>query len=451
MKMNFNLNLSQTQKLVMTHELKQAIEILQYNSIELNEFINEELLSNPIVEKAPIEDKGNEDIDWKSLSNEMYKDRKSYNNVQVSEEVNYDNFVAGEDTLIDYLRDQLKYTLLRDEQIEVAKYIIENLDENGYLDLSNEEIGVKFNYTDEQIETIIDVLQNFEPSGVVARNLKECLLIQACKKGVGDILVFEIIENFLDDLGNNRLNSIAKKLKVDIEAVKSAAVYIKSLEPKPGRQFSSMRDIRYIKPDVVIEKIDGEYIILVNDFTAPKLNISNYYRRLLNDADTTKDTSEYINSKLNQALKLIKSIEQRRNTIFRVVEAIVNYQYDFFEKGKMYLRTLNLKDIANEIGVHESTVSRAVNGKYLQCANGLYEIKYFFQSGVSSSSGEGVSSQSIKDIIREMVAEENPKKPLSDQIISTRLNDIGVEVSRRTVAKYRDELGILSSSKRKAY
>jgi RNA polymerase sigma-54 factor len=451
MKMNFNLNLSQPQKLVMTHELKQAIEILQYNSIELNEFINEELLNNPIIEKPTTEEKSHDEIDWKSLSNEMDRDRKTYNNVQAAEDVNYDNFVAGEDTLNDFLKDQLKFTLLSDEQMEVALYIIENLDENGFLDLSNDEIGIKYNKESEEIESIIDVLQNFEPAGVVARSLKECLLIQACKKGVGDILVFEIIENFLDDLGNNRLNNIAKKLKVDIEAVKSAALYISTLEPKPGREFSSMRDIRYIKPDVVVEKIDGEYVILVNDFTAPKLNISNYYRKLLNDVDTTKDTSEYINTKLNQALKLIKSIEQRRNTIFRVVEAILDYQYEFFEKGKMYLKTLNLKDIANEIGVHESTVSRAVNGKYMQCSSGLYEIKYFFQSGVSSASGEGVSSQSIKDIISEMIAEENTKKPLSDQIISTRLKDIGVKVSRRTVAKYRDELGIPSSSKRKAY
>jgi RNA polymerase sigma-54 factor len=435
----------------MTHELKQAIEILQYNSIELNEFINEELLNNPIIEKPTTEEKSHDEIDWKSLSNEMDRDRKTYNNVQAAEDVNYDNFVAGEDTLNDFLKDQLKFTLLSDEQMEVALYIIENLDENGFLDLSNDEIGIKYNKESEEIESIIDVLQNFEPAGVVARSLKECLLIQACKKGVGDILVFEIIENFLDDLGNNRLNNIAKKLKVDIEAVKSAALYIRTLEPKPGREFSSMRDIRYIKPDVVVEKIDGEYVILVNDFTAPKLNISNYYRKLLNDVDTTKDTSEYINTKLNQALKLIKSIEQRRNTIFRVVEAILDYQYEFFEKGKMYLKTLNLKDIANEIGVHESTVSRAVNGKYMQCSSGLYEIKYFFQSGVSSASGEGVSSQSIKDIISEMIAEENTKKPLSDQIISTRLKDIGVKVSRRTVAKYRDELGIPSSSKRKAY
>jgi RNA polymerase sigma-54 factor len=435
----------------MTHELKQAIEILQYNSIELNEFINEELLNNPIIEKPTTEEKSHDEIDWKSLSNEMDRDRKTYNNVQAAEDVNYDNFVAGEDTLNDFLKDQLKFTLLSDEQMEVALYIIENLDENGFLDLSNDEIGIKYNKESEEIESIIDVLQNFEPAGVVARSLKECLLIQACKKGVADILVFEIIENFLDDLGNNRLNNIAKKLKVDIEAVKSAALYIRTLEPKPGREFSSMRDIRYIKPDVVVEKIDGEYVILVNDFTAPKLNISNYYRKLLNDVDTTKDTSEYINTKLNQALKLIKSIEQRRNTIFRVVEAILDYQYEFFEKGKMYLKTLNLKDIANEIGVHESTVSRAVNGKYMQCSSGLYEIKYFFQSGVSSASGEGVSSQSIKDIISEMIAEENTKKPLSDQIISTRLKDIGVKVSRRTVAKYRDELGIPSSSKRKAY
>ena len=338
--------------------------------------------------------------------------------------------------------------------MKIAKYIIENIDSNGYLDLENEIIAKEFSIKEDKIENIINTIQTFEPLGICARSLEECLLIQANIKYEDDKIVKKIIKkiikNHLEDLACNRISAIAKELNENIKVVQDACDKIKKFEPKPGRLFSSMKDVKYIVPDVIVKKVDGEYKIIVSESTAPRLYINKFYRSLLS-AEINDDATKYIKEKLNSALKVIRSIEQRKNTIYRVVKSIIDYQMDFFEKGPMYLRTLTLKDIADEIEMHESTVSRAISGKYMQCPNGLFEIKYFFQSGVSSSFGEGVSSESIKMLIKEMIEKENPKKPISDQYISNELNELGIKVSRRTIAKYRDELGILSSSKRKRY
>ena len=470
MKMNFNLNLVQSQKLVMTPELKQAIEILQFNSVELNDFIQEEMLSNPVLknenqpnthgEEQPIQPVDHQKtldtkeifdkIDWKDTTDEYRNERYSrYQGDQ--DEMNYDNFVASEDTLIDYLIGQLELSTLERADKEVARFLIQMVGDNGYIDVPLNEVADRFNLSEEKVEDILFFLQSFEPQGVCARDLRECLLIQLSNGSIVDPVARDIVDNYLDDLGKNKLSKIAKALNVDIEEVKDAIDTIKTLEPKPGRMFASLRSVRYVTPDVYIKKMDGEYIVVVNDTTAPRLRISNFYKKMLTEADVNENAVEYINKKLVDALKLIKSIEQRRNTIYRVVEAILKAQYDFFEKGPVHLKTLTLKDIADEVGVHESTVSRAVNGKYLQCPRGLYEIKYFFQSGVSSVYGDGVSAESIKTVIKDLIDNENPKKPLSDQHVSDELNKLGIKISRRTVAKYRDELGILSTSKRKSY
>lgn len=471
MKMNFNLNLVQSQKLVMTPELKQAIEILQFNSVELNEFIQDEMLSNPVLKNEnqpnthgdepqaqPAENQKSLDtkeifdkIDWKDTTDEYRNERYTRYQGGEQDEVNYDNFVASEDTLIDHLLSQLELSNLKGYQKDVGGFLIQMVDDNGYLEAPLEEVGNRFQLDYEEIEEILFTLQSFEPLGVCARDLRECLLIQLSGGVHNDPVAFEIVDKYLDDLGRNKLSKIAKSIDVDIETIKDALETIKSLEPKPGRMFASLRSVRYITPDVYIKKMDGEYVVVVNDTTAPRLRISNFYKKMLAEQDVNKNAAEYINKKLIDALKLIKSIEQRRNTIFRVVTAILKAQYDFFEKGPVYLKTLTLKDIADEVGVHESTVSRAVNGKYLQCPRGLYEIKYFFQSGVSSVYGDGVSAESIKTVIKDLIDNENPKKPLSDQHISDELNKLGIKISRRTVAKYRDELGILSTSKRKSY
>jgi len=424
----------------MTPELKQAIEILQYNAQELSEFIDEELLNNPVLEKssqsaeeiqekqsdesAEFEydsDKGEKEVDWQDMMN-YFEDARPLGNVNYDfdEEMNYDNFVADEETLKDHLHLQLKLSKIEENLLEVCEYIIESIDDNGYLEINVDETAIRFDFTNDEIEQMI--------------RLEETLVL-----------------HFLEDIGQKRFGQIAKKIDETPERVQQAYDYIKTLEPKPGRCFSSLRDVRYITPDVYVEKVKGEYVVMVNESSSPRLQINSFYKKMVHSIDKNASASEYLSKNFQSALRIIKSIEQRRNTIFRVCTAIVAYQYDFFEKGLLYLRPLNLKDIADEIEVHESTVSRAVNGKYVQCPNGLFEIKYFFQSGVKGASGEGVSSESVKSVIKEMIEQENTKKPLSDQFITDTLNEKGISISRRTVAKYRDELAIPPSSKRKRY
>jgi len=481
MKMNFNLNLVQTQKLIMTPELKQAIEILQYNAQELNEFIEEELLNNPILEKlsgtsesegtdettaaktekefeseAEYEydlDKGvKKEIDWEEMVN-YFEDARPMGNISYDfdQELSYDNFVADEETLKDYLLMQLKFTKLEHRFYKICEFLIESISDNGYLEINMEETALHYRLSMEELETLIRLIQSFDPPGVGARDLKECLLIQMYQQGYEESLEEILVKTYLEDIGDKRFAQIAKKVNEPVERVQMAYDYIKTLEPKPGRSFASLRDVRYIVPDVYVEKIKDEYVILVNEAANPRLQINSFYKSMLKNVDRDELTSDYLNKNLQSALRIIKSIEQRRNTIYKVCKAIVDYQYEFFEKGLLYLKPLNLKDIADEIEVHESTVSRAVNGKYIQCPNGLFEIKYFFQSGVKGAGGEGVSSESVKTVIRDMIDGENPKKPLSDQFITDELNEKGINISRRTVAKYRDELNIPPSSKRKRF
>lgn len=474
--MNFNLNLIQTQKLIMTPELKQAIEILQYNALELNEFINEELLNNPILERLSTEteedavsdkqeaiqentefeydlDKGDkQENDWEDMVNYFDDNRSSGTTVyNPDSEINYDNFVADEETLKDYLLMQLKFSKLEPNIVKICEYIIENIDDNGYLQMKNEEAMILFNKSFDEIEQMIRLIQTFDPPGVCARDIKECLLIQLYQQGYEESLEEELVKNYLPELGERKFAIIAKKLNESAERIQYSYDYIKTLEPKPGRSFSSTRDVRYVIPDVFVEKIRDEYVVVVNESASPRLQINGFYKNMLHQFTKDSLTSEYLSKNLQSALRIIKSIEQRRNTIYRVCKAIVEYQYDFFEKGLMYLRPLNLKDIADEIEVHESTVSRAVNGKYIQCPNGLFEIKYFFQSGVKGASGEGVSSESVKSVMKDMIDKEDTKKPLSDQYIADELVKTGINISRRTVAKYRDELNIPPSSKRKRF
>lgn len=473
MKMNFNLNLAQTQKLIMTPELKQAIEILQYNAMELNEFINEELLNNPILEKInqPSEDeipaskvetesdyeydldKGpSKEIDWDAFVN-YFDEGRSLGNTPYDREndINYDNFVADEETLKEHLLLQLKFTKLDPVSYKICEYIIENIDDNGYLKMRNEEAMLVFNRSDDDIERCVRLIQTFDPSGVGGRDLRECLLIQLYQQGYEESLEEALVLEYLEALGERKFAQIAKKLDETAERVQAAYDYIKTLEPKPGRLFSSLRDVRYVVPDVFVEKIKDDYVIIVNESASPRLQINQFYKNLLKKLDKDALTTDYLSKNLQSALRIIKSIEQRRNTIYRVCEAIVEYQYEFFEKGLLYLKPLNLKDIADDIEVHESTVSRAVNGKYIQCPNGLFELKYFFQSGVKGASGEGVSSESVKSVMKDMIDQENPKKPLSDQNIADALVKTGIHISRRTVAKYRDELHIPPSSQRKRF
>lgn len=473
MKLGYELTIEQTQKLVMTPELIQAIQILQFNTQELECFVEEQLLANPVLEKTdksdseeaqseestPAEETTYEELeateyDWAEHFKEREYDDISYKQDHFSQDnpvFSYDRFLTSDTTLADHLLMQLEFVSMKPNCKEVARYLIEALDENGYLTSSVEEVASIFGIDAEKVVRVLKIIQGFEPQGIGARNLKECLQIQMMQLGENSPKICEIIQNHLEDLASNRLSTIAKAVGLTILEVQEISDIIKHLEPKPGRQYGSVNDNRYIVPDVNVEKMDGEYIITVNDSTAPRLNISYYYQKMLKEAEKDSNISKFLSSRLNSAVWLIKSIEQRRQTIHNVVQAVVRYQVEFFEYGSKHLKTLTLKQIAEEVGIHESTVSRSINGKYMQTPRGVFEIKYFFTSGVAGSDGLGIASESIKTFIREIVEKEDPKSPLSDQAIVLMLKKRGIDISRRTIAKYRDEMSLPSSSKRKRY
>ena len=455
MKLSYGLTIEQTQKLTMTPELIQAIRILQFSTQELDSFVQEELLENPVLEiDGKRKDDKTIDIDIQEKIKEDYNDEESYKQWERSsdrEEYSYEQFVSKEETLEDSLLLQLTFSKLKGYDLKIGRYIVEAIDENGYLTTPVEQIAAIFKTDSGKIDTILDVIQTFEPIGVGARNLKECLIIQLAAKGLLDEVTEYIILNHLEDLGNNKLNKIAKAVGIPVTQVQMVGDLIRTLEPKPGRSFAGGESVKYIVPDVFVEKMDDEYVVTNNESSVPHIMVSPYYNSLAREAKNDEELSKYITDKFNAALWLIKSIEQRKKTIYNVANAVVQHQKEFFDKGSKYIKTLTLKEVADGIGMHESTVSRSVNGKYMQTPRGVFEIKYFFSGGITGQDGTGVSSNSIKTIIKEIIDGENPSKPYSDQDIVGILSEKGIEISRRTVAKYREGMNILSSSKRRRY
>lgn len=463
MKLGYNLNLKQTQKLSMTPQLQQAIKLLQFNSLELNEYIKEQMVENPLLEietvKEEIKDlniekeqaKSKEDeIDWKEYIEKYddisYRAQRDKN----KEAIKYENFVTYTPSLKEYLLEQLGVIDLDQEIKFISEYIIENLDANGYLKINLSEVSSLLNIDIEIIQSALEVVQSLEPLGVGAVDLKECLLLQIEEIHIKK-LVEKIILNHLEDLGLNKITKISKELDSDISKIQEAIDYIKTLEPKPGRSFSDERleSTKYITPDASIELIDGKYEVRVNESAGPRLNINLFYKDLIEKSSDEK-AKEFLREKLNSATWIIRSIEQRRNTIKRVIESILEYQIDFFENGERDLKPLTLKTIAEDIEMHESTISRTTNGKYVQTPRGLFELKYFFNTSVETSDGD-ISSISVKSLIEDLIRNEDLKKPYSDQKITDMLKERGTSISRRTVAKYRDELQIPSSTMRKRF
>lgn len=484
MKLGYDLTIEQSQKLVMTPELIQAIQILQFNTQELESYVEEQLLTNPILEmesgtlgggdserdqndvqgdqedlrmeegseEAPSMTR--EEFDWLEHFKERQYDDISYlQNTydQDKAEYTYEQFTSSGITLSEHLMFQLQFTPLKQRCRQIGRFVIESLDENGYLTQSAEELANQLGVSTEEIHHVLDVIHGFDPAGVGAADLKECLIIQLEHLGMATETNRRILRDHIEDIAGNRLNQIAKACGITVLEVQEICDLIRGLEPKPGRQFSSGQDTRYIVPDVTVEKIDGVYTVTVNDSTAPRLMLSNYYKKMLMDSEKDSTLSKFLTGRLNSALWLIKSIEQRRQTIYNVVKAVVKYQEEFFEHGAKHLHTLTLKQIAEEVGIHESTVSRSINGKYMQSPRGVFEIKYFFTSGVSDNHGQGIASESIKQFIQELVDGEDPAAPLSDQAMVDLLSHKGIDISRRTVAKYRDEINVPSSSKRKRF
>lgn len=463
MKLGYDLTIEQTQKLVMTPELIQAIQILQYNSQELDTYVQEQILSNPVLEQAaPKELKEadrheSEGFDWKEfIRNSRYDDisyRGDYGSENDSEggATAYERIVHNDVTLPEHLMFQFQFAAGSNACRRVGKYIIESLDENGYMTSTVEEIAAATGVQEKKVNEALDIIHGFDPAGVGARDLGECLLIQLESRNQLTPQLELMIKEHLEDVAHNRLGIVAKDMSLSAGEVQEMVDIVRTLEPKPGRQFAIGNDTKYVVPDVFIEEIDGEYVVVLNDNSTPHLTVGSYYKDLLHNAETDNQLAAYLSERVNSAMWLIRSIEQRRQTIYNVVSAIVKYQKDFFDYGSKHLKVLTLKDIAEEVGMHESTVSRSINGKYLQCSRGVYELKHFFPAGVSAENGEGISSNSIKEFIRELIDNENPAKPLSDQKIVSLLEEKGFAISRRTVAKYRDEMGVLSSSKRRRY
>ncbi|HHV63096.1 MAG TPA: RNA polymerase factor sigma-54 [Firmicutes bacterium] len=474
MQMGYDLSLRQVQKLVMTPELRQAITVLQLPILELQEYIEEQLCDNPLLElwdgDADADTgagEGEPDPEWYEYfddgSDLGYVPRRDGPYLDASETASYEAYIRTEQSLRDVLLFQLHLNSPCQGDEEIGEIIIGCIDEDGYLRMPLGEVASIAGCGVEDVERVLKLIQTFEPAGVGSRDLTECLTVQLDSLDIPPAdreLAKAIIRDHLGDVAGGKLPKIAVTLGISVEDVQRLCDIIRTLDPKPGRQFwKSSGDPGYITPDVIIERTgknekSGEinYAIIINDAGAPRLRINPEYRRMLRETENIESsTLNFLKSRLNAALWLIKSIEQRRITLYKITECIVRFQRDFLDKGARYLKPLTLKDVAEAIGVHESTVSRATAGKYVQTPQGTVEFRFFFSSGVSTSSGSETSSESVKRFIAEIIKNEDQRKPLSDQAITSLLRERGVIISRRTVAKYREELMIPSSARRRRY
>ncbi|EEA85530.1 RNA polymerase factor sigma-54 [Peptacetobacter hiranonis] len=451
--MNFKntLELNQSQKLILTTQLKQSLAILNMSRLEVEEEIRKESESNPLLEA----EKNEEGIDWEKYIKHMesINIRQDKNDAPYSSEnaVDFENMIRSTSNLYDYLIDELKYFKLTFEEKRICKYIIDSLDEDGYLRINDKEIYDALRVDASLFRRCLDIVQQLDPPGIGARNISECLILQLERMGISNNIVENIIMNDLELIGRNKLKDIAKKYKISIEKCKEAIEIIRHLDPKPGRACSNDKCV-YVQPDVIVDKIDGKYIVHTNEKDVYNIKINDFYRNMMTDKDSDKEAKEFIKDRLNSAATLIKNIESRKSTILRIAEAIIDEQQEFIQKGEKYIKPMKMKDIADKLEIHESTVSRGVNGKYMLTPFGLYEFKFFFNAALETdNSSDGASSAGIKRDIKDIIDGENKKKPLSDDAISKMLKEKGVSVARRTVAKYREELGIPSSSRRKEF
>ncbi len=482
--MKTRLDLRLHQKLIMTPQLQQAIKLLQLSRLELNQVLSTEMMENPLLEDSFAESAEEESasttssekeieaevsqnddreeglnpeelsLGWDEYFDEERDDGRDmgYALASQNELPSYEQTLSKGTSLVEHLFWQLRLSNLNEEEQKIATVIIGDVDEDGYLRSSVEEISNTTGHFPNEVLRILKVIQDFDPSGVGARDLRECLLIQINQLGLQDSLVGAVVLH-LEDLEKRRYPSIAKALGVPIEEVVEAAKILEHLEPKPGRPFFSSDNV-YIVPDVFLVKTDGRYLVLLNDDGMPRLHINPFYRRMLRSKNGVSDaTKSYLENKFRSALWLIKSIEQRNRTICRVAESIVKFQIEFFEKGLPYLKPLVLKQVAEDISMHESTISRVTTNKYMYTPQGIFELKFFFNNSVARNGVEGgdLSAVSVREIMRKMVSEEDPKKPLKDQEIVEMLKKQSVEIARRTVAKYRTELNIPPASRRRRF
>jgi RNA polymerase sigma-54 factor len=458
-------------RLHMTPSLQQAIKLLPLARLELQNYLAQ---VNPILEEqvATVEDEeydAEREMEMAEENSNIENDRKaedpfdyeaffrdyfdlSYNpNVpkEITEYPSFENTLATTTSLTDHLEWQLGLTNPPEPDNAIAHEIVGNLDEKGYLATSLEDIAAAGPYEPSDVERTLRIVQHLDPIGVGARDLQECLLIQARHYGFEGTPVETMIREMLDLLRNHNYQEIARRLKCSLDEVQKWMEVIKHFDPVPGLKYSSASP-QYVTPDVYVVKMDGEYKILLDDDGIPRLRINPLYRRMLEEKGTPEETVNYIKDKIKSALWLIKSIDQRQKTIYKVAESIVRHQRAFLDYGIDLLKPLILKTVADDIGMHESTVSRAVTNKYMHTPQGVYEMKFFFHSSLSNSRGVDISSLSIKEKIRKMIEAEDPLKPMSDSEITSAFQKEGLKISRRTVAKYREDMKIPASHQRRS-
>ncbi|UCC85195.1 MAG: RNA polymerase factor sigma-54 [Gemmatimonadota bacterium] len=477
MKVGLQQSVRLGQELRINPRLYQAMDLLYMPLLDLQQHLKQELVANPFLElveptedgvEGDQEDETKEDeneVDWEDILLDGFETggrREEY-----EEREYYEPTAVATRDLYDHLRDQIALLRLDPRQIIIAEEIIGNIDDTGFLTCELEAIVESLNaflqsddakvagfdnevaLTIEEAEAVLSIIQSLDPAGIGARDLRECLLLQLGDHDMGNTLVYDIVDKHFDRLVNHRWAEISKELGVSPQEVQAAADEIAKLDPKPGLQYS-VGEGNYIIADLVVEKVDSDYIVFHNDTALPRLRLSRSYREVARDKAKFKgENKEFISNKLNNANWMLQAIEQRRQTMLKVMNFIVDRQRDFFEEGIEHLKPLTLREVAEVINMHESTVSRVTNQKYVQTPRGVFPLKFFFSSGLSTDSGEDVSARGIKARIQKLVGEEDTKKPLTDQTIVDILKREGINIARRTVAKYRDQLGILSARMRK--
>lgn len=483
MAIKMHQGLKQTQSLMITPQLQQAIKLLTLTHLEMTTLISQEMVENPMLEEidgemdaGPSEDSREEmetqeatadnfsgpeliegakdTFDWESYSESFNSSSSSSPNMKEATSPDdlpsYENMVSKSQSLQEHLEWQLRMESLETDYLNFCLDLIGNIDDDGYLEVPFDEIVARSNITDrDEALGMLGLVQHLDPIGCGAQNLEECLGIQARMLEERSPLVELIIERNLKDLEKKDYAKISKDFGVSKDKVKDAELIIMGLNPKPGRLISS-EETQYVVPDIFVAEVGGEFVVQVNDEGVPRLRISNLYKSLIKNGQSDAEAKEFVQDKLRAAMWLIKSIENRQKTIYKVANSIVRTQQEFFKKGPAYLKPMILKDIANEIGMHESTVSRVTTNKFMHTPIGTFELKYFFNAGIGGKNGGiDIAGESLKLKIKEMIGNEDPKRPLSDQKISELLSTKDIVVARRTVAKYREMMGIAPSSKRK--
>jgi RNA polymerase sigma-54 factor len=475
MALELRQQLKLTQQLIMTPQLQMAIKLLQLSRLELMDTIRQELEENPALEEiaegggeeplgevaevpppeasvtkeVTIEDKIHDEIDWSSFLDDFSTPSRVTVETEDREAPKYEAFIAGKESLNDHLLWQFLMTKPHREDERIASLLIGNLNKDGYLEVSVEEIAAANAIDPADVARVLALLQTFDPIGVCARDLKECLLIQAKYLGFENTIIADIIREHLPSLEKKNYKAICKALKASLEEVVSAVNVIKAMEPRPGRQFGD-ETAQYIIPDIYIYRMENDFVIVLNDDGMPKLRVNSLFKRSLGRGRRMSNEAEnYIQDKMRSAAWLIKSIHQRQKTIYRVMESILRFQNEFFEKGISHLKPMVLRDVAMDIGMHESTISRVTTNKYAFTPQGILELKYFFNSSIKRDEGGAIASASVMDKIRHLIAAEDPKRPHSDDKIAQLLKGENIHIARRTVAKYREMMRVLPSNKRK--